>query len=317
MINLPFKPQGYWKIESVHPVTGKRTLLADWFPNLILNNGRENIAVEDNWMEWCQVGTSNQAPSALDTSLQGYVAGTNVLPFVDTFGTQSVAPFYGWLQRVYRFPVGFYAGALQEVAVGWGDGSGGASDIVSRALIVDPLGNPTPVVPLITEYLDMTYQMQYHAPVGDVTGQDLILNGVTYYYILRAAKVTDTQGWASNIGRKMGHWADSTSEWRAFDGLIGSVESQPTGNFADIDSVNNILTETYIPTTLQVKMQANVGDAGWNTGAGGIRSILFRTTAGHYQIQIGESVGALGNTVPKDNTFTMQMNFPLGWPAPP
>ena len=229
------------KLEAVNAVTGKRRLLADWFPNQILLSGMAQMDLRSDWMTWCQVGTSDAAVSEVQTSLQGWVAGTNTLaPAGSIVGAQATPPYYGWRQTVYRFDV--LTGSnqnLNEVGVGWGDGSpGNENTLISRALIVDI--NDVRITPtwIVGEYLDMTYELRYYPPLVDATG-DVTLNGVVYIYILRAAAVTSTFDWGTPIGDKMGMRA-AAGYWVAWDSDIGAItDAGPTsGLSANCDNGN-------------------------------------------------------------------------------
>jgi len=77
MLELNTKVAGYFKIEA-QKLGEERRVIADWFPNLILNNGLNLIGNNDyNWLKYCQVGSGSGAPNITDTTLDNFVASTN------------------------------------------------------------------------------------------------------------------------------------------------------------------------------------------------------------------------------------------------
>jgi hypothetical protein len=308
--------KGFVKLESYNPETGKTKLLADWFPNQILLSGMAIMSDQSNWIDWCQVGTSNVPATPQQSSLQGFLAATNtIVPNGTTQGAQGAAPYYGWKQRIFEFPARTGSNEiLTEVGVGWNGGPAGG--LISRALIVDINGQQISVAWEVGELLLMTYELRYYPPLNDVTG-DVTLDGTVYNYILRAAAVTDTGPWGLNIGNQIGQISNSTADWAAWggispDGDIGEItDPGPTsGLSANCDNANQF--DIDIPTAYSVGMGCNCGSAGWNLDDG-IRSLVFSTTAGNYQIQFGDAPFADGNSIPKDINFTMSFQFDLSW----
>lgn len=319
MIRIPltFGISVRYLFENVHPITGRRTPLSGWSPNIMLTSGMNIMADRSDWLNYVQVGTSNVAPDASQTSLQAWVAGTNnqVVGSLE-FGAQAnPGPYYGFERVTMRFNPGDIptTSGLNEVGIGWGDGSGGASDIVSRARIVDINGDFTTPTPDPTEFLDVTREVRYVPPTGDAVGT-VTLNGVDYNYTLRAAQVTDTAAWASNIGVAMGQISDTLADWRAYDGDIGTVDLEPSGLTADCDNTDQF-NYAYSNLSNTIGMGCNCGAGigignAWNLALG-LRSLRIKTTAGNYQIQFGSVVG--DNSVPKSDANTMFVKFDMTW----
>lgn len=319
MFNIPVGISVRYLLENVHPETGRRTPLSGWSPNVMLTSGMNIMADRNDWITYVQVGESNAAPDASQTSLQSWSAGTNnkVAGSSVTGAQPNPGPYYGSQQDTFRFLVGEIptSNPLNEVGTGWGTGSGGASELISRARIVDINGDFTSPTPDPTEFLDITREIRYVPPTGDVTGT-VTLNAVVYNYILRAANVTNTTAWASRIGIAMGQVSDSFADWRAFDGDIGSVDLEPSGLTADCDNLDQF-NFAYVNLSNTIGMGCNCGPGAgignaWNL-TGGIRSLRIRTTAGDYQIQLGEGAGATGNKVPKTDAFTMFTKYEMTW----
>lgn len=163
MIDLAIGLQGYYRL-TAHKLDGSSRVVADWFPNLVLDNGLNLIGTQSNILAGAYVGTGNSAPNAaqnaLDSALPGAFAG------VQTQDVGSDVPGgYCWSRTTFRFPLGQAAGNLSEVGVGIA-----AGNLFSRALILNGSGTPTTVTVLADEILDVTYEARLYWPSADATG---------------------------------------------------------------------------------------------------------------------------------------------------
>ncbi len=246
---------GWFKIEATRP-DGTRRVLADWFPNLILNGGLDRMGENADYLNWCQVGSGSTAPVATQTALVNRIAGTDVRQ-ANVNGAQASAPYYGWYRRTFRFARGVAAGNLSEVGVGWAS----TGSLFSRALILDGGGNPTTITVLSDEVLDVTYELRRYPGTVDLTGT-VVLDGVTHNWVSRAAGVTDSRYWA-RAGIMALDWAVS------FNGDIGPVTAQnPSGT-------GGSLSITPLAYSSGSYTRAATVSAGLNDSnlSGGIRSI--------------------------------------------
>ena len=297
--------KGFLRLQCINKFSGKVTQDTGWFPNTILDSGRNVMATQVGWMTCCQVGTDNTAPSQSDTSLLGHFAGTTTITSTTT-GQASSAPYFGWKRRTFRFSAGTVAANLSEAGVGWATTGG---TLISRALILDPiLQTPTTVTPLADELLDVTYELRYYPPLVDVTSPQVTLNGVLYDTITRAAGVTGTR-WSTDIGELIGQYSTAAADWRAYDGNIGTILTLPSGTTDDCDNADQY-NSAYSNNSYEIQMNCFTGSTGWNLGSG-IRSISLQTTAGAYQTQFDAAAG--GATIPKTSAYTMTMAWTLGW----
>ncbi|GAG88858.1 unnamed protein product, partial [marine sediment metagenome] len=91
-------------LENVHTVTGRRTALSGWSPNIMLTSGMNIMADRSDWLNYVQVGTSNVAPDDSQTSLQAWVAGTSnkVVGSSITGAQPNPGPYYGSQQDTFR-----------------------------------------------------------------------------------------------------------------------------------------------------------------------------------------------------------------------
>lgn len=299
-------------VPIVREYPGTRRIVADWFPNQILDAGRNKMGDSSGWAgggSKCQVGTNSTAPTSSDTQLLGYVAGTQTIQ-ASSSGAQSSAPWFHWEQVTYRFPQGDAAGNLSEAGVGWSVDDG--PYLITRALIVDEVGDQfTPTV-LPTEWLDVTYKLQYYPPLEDLEGT-IVLDGITYDTITRAANVNSG---SVNIGVQMGEWSTSNVYWKAYDGDLGTIIQSPSGSWENSDSYNQF-NHSYQNNSYQRDMQIDCGIEGWNLpdtldGFGlGIRSILIATNAGAFQTQFNAQ--GSGDRIYKDVEHYMSLVWRLKW----
>ena len=306
--------RGFFRIQAINKFSGKCRIDTGWFPNTILNAGRNVMATRSDWLTWCQVGTDGIFPALLadrqaETSLGAWHAGTNtIVPGSTSNGQAGSAPYFGWKRISYRFAAGTVATNLSEVGVGWGiDGS----QLISRAPILDPvLQTPTTVTPLADELLHVSYELRYYPPLTDILLPQVTLNNVIYDTITRASAVTGDR-WSASIGSAIGEYsvAANGGDWKAYDGNIGTILLAPSGVVVNCDNSNQY-NSAYSGNSYQIQMNCPVGISGWNLGAG-IRSVRLRTTAGDYQTQFNAATG--GTTIPKDANFTMLMSWIISW----
>lgn len=292
---LPCSVRGFYKMEAVDMITGRRRVLADWFPNLITDNGLELIGSAGGYYSNICVGSGNTAPSNSDTSLATFVAATSTAQTTSS-GNAGSAPWFGQFTFTYRFAAGVATGNLAEV--GLGSPSNG-TNLFSRALILDGGGSPTTITVLSSEALDVTYQLRNYAPVSDATGS-VVISGTTYAWTARASNAT------------AGTWQPLTAEQggisavQCFNGAIGAVTSQPAGS-SDNGSASSI---AYSAGSHQ--RDANCFFA-LNQGnlAGGLTA--FRTSFGLISGRFGEAQIGFSPAIPKDASHTLNMVFRCAW----
>jgi hypothetical protein len=136
---------GWFKIEKGlcdehgNPIESTKRVVADWFPNLILDQGLNQlggIGATSQTLQAAQVGTGTTDPAESQTALASYLVGTSTATST-TSGTSGSPYYYTFIRRTYRFSQGAAAGNLTEVGVGTQAATGG---LFSRALILDGSG---------------------------------------------------------------------------------------------------------------------------------------------------------------------------------
>jgi hypothetical protein len=291
--------RGMYKLEAVRP-DGSKRLLADWFPNLITDNGLEIIGNTGGFLQSCCVGSGNTAPTNADTALQSFVASSNSnTSFTRT--AQSSPPYFGTSTATYRFNIGVATGNLSEV--GMGPNTGGVN-LFSRALILDSLGSPTTITVLSSEALDVTYQIQEYVPTADVTGT-VVIAGVSYGYTLRAMAATSAASWSPYIVGGQG----GTTNLTVGQGTIGAVTaSSPT--YTGTGNPDSATLQTYGAGN---HYRDTVFGFGLTVGnvSGGIN--CFHYFCGTSYNDLGAFQCQLSASIPKDGTTVMSLTVRHTW----
>lgn len=276
------------------PIADSAVVVADWFDNIITNQGLNRIGTNSDWLDAVQVGSGTATPQATDTGLQTFVAGTSTNQSF-AFSAQSTPPYFATFTRTRRFAVGAAAGNLSEVGVGWATTG---STLFSRALILDGSGNPTTITVLADEVLDVTYQLRTYPPANDVSGSITVTGVGTIATTTRAAFVTSTT-WASD-GTVGGIHNPSI-----FSGSIGAITDSPSGSSSQVSATNN----TYSNNSLQMTASATWG---LNNGNFSVNSLLFRLGANDSN-QMGVMQVGFGTPIPKTSSNTLTLNFTHTW----
>lgn len=306
---------GYYKIEAAvlndDGVEVSRRVLADWFPNLITNQGLDYMGNSSDWLNACQVGTGAAVPAFTDTALAAYLAGTVTKQNV-TSSIPGSAPYYMATNITFRFSAGVATGNLSEVGVGKTLASG---NLYSRALILDGGGAPTTITVLANEVLDVTYSIRVYPPAADVTGI-VTISGVNYNYTVRALDVNSPNGTSSGkwgIPNSGTSFTDGTDASMVAPGLAGGqvvfngsmvpvTSVAPTGTS---DLVNTITTAAYVGGSLQ-RDGTQTLDLNQGNLAGGITVVKFAFGWCAYQCGFSPAI-------PKDGTKTLTLTFRHSW----
>lgn len=294
-INIGATLKGFFKMVAVRP-DGNKRVLADWFPNLILDSGLNFIGTV-NYVSACQVGTNNTAPVVGDTTLHAFLVGT-VTVLSNTSSAQPSAPYYSKSIICYEFGVGVAAGNLSEVGVG--PTSGGP--LFSRALILDGGGSPTTITVLGDEILHVFYELRCYAPTVDGGGV-VNISGTDYTVVTRASDVTNWSGpW-----EKAGTPADNPLFMKAYQGPLGAITVAPSGT--NSTAIPGVTSAAYVNNSLQLDMSAE-----WNitTGnlAGGVGAFEITTTLGKYK-------GSFVPAIPKDALSVLDLTVRVAWARHP
>jgi hypothetical protein len=299
---------GFFKLEAVRP-NGQRRLLADWFPNLIVDTGLDYIGDNGDWINGCVVGTGNSAPANGDTALDTQLALTTNKTELDA-AMNVTADRYARALHTFRFSTGAAEGNLAEIGIK----AGGSNPLWSRALILDGGGSPTTVTVLADEALDTSYELRHYPPLDDLE-TTMVISGVTYDVVVRAMEV-DSQwpivgafqatGWRAGVTNSLPSFYGSTS-------TLGAVTAGPSGGAAGGSTGANV---AYTPGSLVRDFSFSAGLTAANA-SGGIGAIAM--PLGFQGSSSGEARQGLAfqlsfdPPIPKDGSNNMVLNFRQSW----
>lgn len=268
MINLREECEGYYKIEAVK-ADGTRRILADWFPNLILDAGLDRMGANSDYLNFCQVGSGSTAPAPSQTSLVARIAGTNS-NLADTATNSGGDPYFARRTITYRFAQGVATGVLSEVGVGWVT----TGSLYSRALILDALGNPTTITVLSDESLDVTYELRMYAWTVESAGA-ISLKGVSHDTVQKSASASLWGLGATSLN------AGDTRSVNAYTGAVSAlISGSPSGTSI---GTADLSPAAYTPGSYFRVINITAGLGQFNN-ASGIGAILVRTGWGYWQI---------------------------------
>ena len=293
MLNIKNEVAGFFKIEAIRP-DGTKKLLADWFPNLITDNGLDLMGTSEQYLTSCHVGTSNTVPNVTQTSLSGFVAATSIQQESTTENSTS-SPYYASRVNTYRFSSGAAAGNLAEVGIAPLDTTG---NLFSRALILDGDGNPTTITVLSDETLDITYELRIYPNIIDVIGS-VTIDGTLHNYIARPFRVTDDSNWG--IRSSTGSRASDSNLANVYSGALGDITARPSGS----SSPGNGAVSSYIDGSLSQEITFN-----WLLNTGN-----FDTGITAIGLGMGWSSWQIGfdPAIPKDDTKTFSITASHSW----
>ena len=275
ILELHTEVEGWFKFEAISE-DGTKRVLADWFPNLITDQGLNQMGTLTTWLNACQVGSGSTVPAVSDTQLVTLVAGTTAVQST-VQGIQSTPPYYASRTMTYRFAAGVATGTLSEVGVGT---TATVGNLYSRALILDGTGAPTTLTILSTETLDVTYQCRYYVPTVDLTGS-ILLRTTTHAWTSRACRCTTAYYWWYNTGGQAENVNILTTNF--YGGLtaaISNIESYPTGTVYG-GSVNT--WAAYINNSFYTDCTITAGLTIGND-ANGLGAVQLNLGIGTYQI---------------------------------
>lgn len=295
-MNLNIKTTGLIKLVAEDAQTGAKRVVADWFPNLITDNGLDRLA-NGSWVRTngnnlfgtCFVGSGNAAPANSDTSLVSQVAKTSngAGSSYYTLGNSGAPDYYTFKRVAWSFSAGAAAGNLAEVGFST---TSTDTDLCSRALILDAGGSPTTITIDASEILTVYYELRVYPPLIDFTG-----TAGAYSYTARSAEVGNSNRWDPGInGMAAGTGASNV----AYDGAIGAVTGLPSGAS---DPVGTEASGSYTPGSyaLSYTQTIPISDANFGTG---IKSLLIYGGPFAFQVEFDTAINK-----------TSSDNVDLGW----
>ena len=292
---------GYYRITATNKDTLEERVLADWFPNLITNNGLNLINFgKGNMTSYCYVGSGSTAPTVNDSGLQNKIATATGSTTFDNYSAKATPPYYGYTTRSWTFAPGKAVGNLSEV--GCGKDILGV-DIFSRSLITDALGNPITITVLADDYLTVIYELRCYPPLEDSVST-VTIAGVATECTVRASEVTTGSSWGFYYDGTNNTVANAfNSVHTVYKGVLGSITGSPTLSLGTISQSSP--SDVYTPGSHFRDGVVNLSLAQGNS-AEGISAIQIPTWLGSFQV-------GFNPPIVKDNTRTLRLNFRVGW----
>lgn len=273
------------------------------FNNLILDGGL------DRWgsggiIDRCSVGAGNTAPTAADVGLGSLIATSTTKLTVPSFLTANSAERWTEVTTCYRFDAGVGTGTIAEIGMGWDTG------LWSRALVKDGSGVPTTITKLADETLDVYYTLRIKFPSSDITGS-IVLEGVTYDYILRPAEIASvplTQD--ALFAARFASSPSSSGDMRAGSSEIGSVLAPaPNSSWSGATTA-----AAYSPGTYKRRLTFSAGLTDMNV-SGGFKALGLNIRGGSTQQvwQMGFYIGGTAAAVPKTAAKIFSLTVDFTW----
>lgn len=283
-----------------------------WFPNLITDSGLDYFSNSsgNGAVQFIAVGSGNTPPSFTDTSLVSQVAQVNARNSPSTFSASINVDERCW-EGV--FTVSFLGGSAAGVISEVGAKAGSSTNVTSRALVTDSMGNPTSIVVLPDEDLVVQYKVKVHQPTQDfeftVSGMDVLARACMIDSLNSTANY---QGWASNLNPRthLSFQHDTTSAsgtsqyFNGYTGGIGAVNAAPSGTRLLIANTDSGTLDPYVNGSHQRTARRTITTSYWNGVE--IRSIVWNAGIAVFQAEFD-------TPITKTNLQTLRFGFGASW----
>jgi hypothetical protein len=285
---------GRFRMEAVSRRTGRRRVLADWFPNLILNNGLNTFGTIYPQSR-CMVGTGTSTPvatqSQLDNRIASTTSATSIVRGVD------LTDNYAYVRWTYRFNEGVAAGNLTEVGIGNSDTS-----CFSRALILDGLGEPTAITVLSDEFLDVIYELRLYPKITDTIAV-VNIAGIDYDTVLRPSAFSS---WGSLYYTR---FTSSGMDTEVPDIYPIIYASGTLGDYTTTPTATQIASGTYSAGTYVDNSYEITHRATFSISQGNADVYMMSILSGGF----GQWKMSFDPPIPKRNTNTLMLDLKLAW----
>lgn len=314
-INAQMK--GMFKIEATNVTTGVKRVVADWFDNLITDQGLDYpggggsyAGGNTPYVLFCHLGSGNTPPAVTDIGLDAVVGSVNGGNLQNSTSETS-EPWFWTQTRVYRFAAGVATGTLAEIGVGHSNDN---VSLFSRALILDGIGNPTTINIDANEILDVTYKLLSYPDAAmldintPVAGSfDIDVDGVAVTHTTQ-----QIVGWVTAGIRSVGIEIVPSS----FIGGTGLKSNAFLTPITDQNIGGDIVTATNDNVMLPYVDGTYTRDftTTWDLDEGnhvdGITGINIQSGIGTFQVLVDPPIA-------KDDTKRMSLTFRMSWSRKP
>lgn len=296
---------------TVKRADGTVRLDTGFFPNVITNLGLDAIGNDKELFTYCAVGGGNSTPANTNTKLDNLLGISQPISSEAKYDYDPVrdTAFYKCSRTVgYRF-TGLDNKNIAEVGLVDNDGSS-QLPAFTRTLIKDSSGNPAVITVLSGEILELQYRLWQ---VFDLKDKDhtvaAMIDGLSVgvKVKIRLAGVGGNVGgswnYATVVGARLTYQGNNNPVFGT--GEIGNI----TGGISGKTLVSSAPSwEAYQPASYRRKFYVN---ASIKEAILPIRSFLFCTGLGAYQVRFGTMAGDL--PIDKTNQDTLQFGFEMSW----
>lgn len=275
------------------------------FHNLITNIGMNRFGSETagNIINRCLVGTGTAAPSFADVGLANFLASVQPAGTTTTDTGASGAPdYFSWRTYTWTSAVGALGNnILTEIAVAPGNTN---TDIFSRELIRDSVGNPTSFPISSDEQLEVTYELRLYVPQQDVIGTALV-GSVTHDTTVRARKATTAiNGWSmATGGLNPVTGQNATVDATLYTVGIAGIEANEPNGSARNGQADSIATAAYGTGNFYRDHSQSFGPT---KGIGSNKSVTFSTNSTKFQVEYTPAIEKTG-------TQTLILHHRVSW----
>lgn len=304
--------KGRFKFVMQKASTGEITKETCWTDNIVLDTGLARMSVTgSNFFDRCLVGSGNSVPLVTDTSLTQFVASSTQMVNKYMSSNATTEPYYLGAVIVFRFAEGVGTGTLREVGLGWSN-----VNAWNKALIVDNEGNPTDLVKLEDEFLDIYCEVRMYVESsysGSIQLLDKNDNVISEHTVTGLPVIQNTYFEPLNFG---GSWYPYYSfGTKLYTGNMGtSIVTQPNGEeLAHYEGNGSSFSITF-PT--QTSMLTEIV-YGLNSAIGSIKSchISRKDNFSHtpYSSWAGGYKFEFNPPIEKNNTQKLRFRHLLTW----
>lgn len=275
-----------------------------FFPNVITNLGLDALGNNHNLFSICAVGGGNSTPLNTNTKLDNFLAVGSEISSTSKYDYDPVrdTEFYKCSRTVgYRF-TGLDNKNISEVGL-VSNSRPELHSALTRTLIKNSNGEPTVITVLSGEILELQYRLWQ---VFDLKDKDQVvtamIDGVEVPVNVKI-RLAGVGGSYYNFVVGMGIMYNGPHSPRFGTGEIGEITGQSSGQ-----SQVGTAWEAYQPSTYKRKFYVNTSIT---EAVHPIRSFLFHTGLGAYQVRFGTVDGDL--PIDKTNQDILQLGFEMSW----
>ncbi|MBV2128157.1 hypothetical protein [Arsukibacterium indicum] len=308
-MNINFKcgVSGYYEIGVRRNAASNPDAEIEWsgkHHNLILDNFFTRwLSGNTRFSAYMYVGTGATATANEQTALVSPIGGpSNLASAVQNNTIFDGTDYISSTTFTSQWNLGAVVGNLNEIGVRLSNiYSVDATNLDSRALTVNPVGEQTSIPVLVTDQLVAKYTLKYRIPIAVEAGAT-VFNSVPTNYTLETLNVFSTQSWGTTavlnsqpFGISTGPRISNTQE------VINNVEF--TAGAVGVQSITNI---GYSIASGKIRATYSVDADDWNN-VGPIKYLVILGVSGQARQGIH-----FDPPLAKDNTKTLVLNFDYG-----